>query len=41
MGPPFCHANGNAVNVPARTEMIVKEMAKLVKPDHARESSCL
>ena len=40
IGPPFCHANANVVNVPARTEMIVNEMAKLVNPDQARESSC-
>ena len=40
-GPPFCHAKENVVNVPARTEMIVNEIAKLVKPLHARESSCL
>src|SRR5687768_7221376 len=39
MGPPFCHAKANVVNVPARTEMIVNEIAKLVKPLHARESS--
>jgi hypothetical protein len=41
IGPPFCHANANVVNVPARTEMIVNEIAKFVNPDHARESSCL
>src|SRR5919199_6342375 len=41
IGPPFCHANENVVNVPARTEMIVNEIAKLVNPDHARASSCL
>ena len=41
IGPPFCHANENVVKVPARTEMIVNEIAKFVKPDHARESSCL
>ena len=40
IGPPFCHANANVVNVPARTEMIVNEIAKFVNPDHARESSC-
>ena len=40
-GPPFCQANANVVNVPARTEMIVNEIAKFVNPDHARESSCL
>ena len=41
IGPPFCQAKLNVVNVPARTEMIVNEIAKLVKPDQARESSCL
>ena len=41
IGPPFCQANANVVNVPASTEMIVNEIAKFVKPDHARESSCL
>src|SRR5919108_5466458 len=41
IGPPFCHANANVVNVPARTEMIVNEIAKLVKPDQPRASSCL
>src|SRR3954453_4842906 len=40
-GPPFCQANENVVNVPARTEMIVNEIAKLVKPLQARDSSCL
>src|SRR5215210_9310704 len=41
IGPPFCHAKANVVNVPARTEMIVNEIAKLVKLLQARESSCL
>ena len=41
IGPPFCQANANVVNVPASTEMIVNEIAKLVKPDHARFNSCL
>src|SRR5918999_3368364 len=41
IGPPFCHANAKVVNVPARTEMIVNEIAKLVNPLHARVSSCL
>jgi hypothetical protein len=40
-GPPFAQAVPKVVNVPARTEMIVNEMAKLVNPDQARESSCL
>ena len=40
-GPPFDHANAKAVKHPARTEMIVNEIAKLVKPDQSRESSCL
>src|SRR5918999_148339 len=41
IGPPFCHANANVVKVPARTEMIVNEIAKLVSPLHAPDSSCL
>ncbi len=41
IGPPFCQAKAKVVNVPARTEMIVNEIAKLVNPLHARESSCL
>src|SRR5687768_11109088 len=41
IGPPFCQANANVVNVPASTEMIVNEIAKLVNPLHARERSCL
>ena len=41
IGPPFCHAKENVVNVPARTEIIVNEIAKFVNPDQARESSCL
>jgi hypothetical protein len=41
IGPPFCQAKANVVNVPASTEMIVNEIAKLVNPDQARESSCL
>ena len=41
IGPPFCQANANAVKHPARTEMIVNEIAKLVNPLQARESSCL
>src|SRR5215210_5987730 len=41
IGPPFCHANANVVNVPASTEMIVKEIAKFVNPLQARDSSCL
>src|ERR671923_2095149 len=40
-GPPLFHAVPKVVQVPARTEMIVNEIAKLVKPDQARESSCL
>ena len=31
IGPPFLHANANAVKQPASTEMIVNEIAKLVK----------
>ncbi len=41
IGPPFCQAKANVVNVPASTEMIVNEIAKFVNPDQARESSCL
>ena len=41
IGPPFCQAKANVVNVPASTEMIVNEIAKLVNPDQARASSCL
>ena len=40
-GPPLFHAVPNVVQVPARTEMIVKEIAKFVKPLQARLSSCL
>ena len=41
IGPPFCQANGNAVKHPARTEMIVNEIAKLVNALQPRLSSCL
>src|SRR3954469_21333220 len=41
IGPPAFHATCVAVNVPARTEMIVNEIAKLVNPLQARWSSCL
>ena len=42
IGPPFCQANRNAVNVPTRTEMIMNEIAKFVNPDQARDDgSCL
>ena len=40
-GPPAFQAWPKLVNVPARTEMIVNEIAKFVKLPHARESSCL
>src|SRR5712691_7006352 len=40
-GPPACHSNEKLVKVPARTEMIVNEIAKFVKPLQARVSSCL
>ena len=40
-GPPFCHAYENVVKHPARTEMIVNEIAKFVNPLQARLSSCL
>src|SRR5881394_2630730 len=41
IGPPAFHACPKVVNVPARTEMIVNEIAKLVKPLQTRFSSCL
>jgi hypothetical protein len=40
-GPPAVQANEKFVKTPARTEMIVNEMAKFVKPLQARTSSCL
>src|ERR671922_2947908 len=40
-GPPCSHANEKVVNVPARTQMIVNEIAKLVKGLQPRVSSCL
>jgi hypothetical protein len=41
IGPPLFHAWPYVVKQPARIEMIVKEMAKLENPLHARVSSCL
>src|SRR3954451_4167628 len=41
IGPPAFQATCVVVNVPARTEMIVNEIAKLVNPLQARWSSCL
>ena len=41
IGPPAVHANEKFVKHPARTEMIVNEIAKFVKLLHARVSSCL
>src|SRR4051812_24508406 len=41
IGPPAFHACPNVVNVPARTEMIVKEIAKFVNPLQTRANSCL
>ena len=41
IGPPFSQANANVVKQPARTEMIVNEIAKLVNALQVRESSCL
>ena len=38
-GPPFSQAKPNAVKQPARTEMIVNEMAKLVNALQVRELS--
>ena len=40
-GPPAFHAWPKVVNVPARTEMMVNEIAKFEKLLHARTSSCL
>src|SRR5215217_7637062 len=40
IGPPAFHAWPKLVKVTASTEMIVKEIAKLVKLLHARASSC-
>src|SRR3954453_18141148 len=40
-GPPAFHACAKVVNTPARTEMIVNEIAKFEKLLHTRESSCL
>ena len=40
-GPPAVHAKEKFVKHPARTEMIVKEIAKFVKLLQARLSSCL
>src|SRR5262249_9404225 len=39
-GPPPPHAKEKFVKQPARTEMIVNEIAKLVKLLHAPASSC-
>src|SRR5579859_5207387 len=41
IGPPAFHANEKFVTHPARTEMIVNEIAKLVKLLQPRWSSCL
>ena len=41
IGPPAFHANPKFVKHPARTEMIVNEIAKLVKLLQPRDSSCL
>src|SRR3954469_6406840 len=40
-GPPLFHACGKLVKQPARTEMIVNEIAKLENPLHARLVCCL
>src|SRR5438552_18283781 len=40
-GPPAFQAKPKFVKQPARTEMIVNEIAKLVKLLHPRASSCL
>jgi hypothetical protein len=39
IGPPLSHAKLNVVKHPARTEMIVNEMAKFVNPLQVRASS--
>ena len=41
IGPPLFHANWYAVKQPARTEMIVNEIAKFEKLLQARWRSCL
>src|SRR6476661_7491135 len=41
IGPPLFHAMKYVVKQPARTEMIVKEMAKFENELHARCRSCL
>jgi hypothetical protein len=41
IGPPLFQAWPYVVKQPARTEMIVNEIAKLEKPLQARSSSCL
>ena len=41
IGPPAFQPTWVVVKHPASTEMIVNEMAKLVKPPQARWSSCL
>ena len=41
IGPPPFHANEKFVKQPARTEMIVNEIAKFVKLLQPRASSCL
>ncbi len=40
-GPPLFHACANVVKQPAKIEIIENEIAKLEKPLHVRESSCL
>src|SRR3954452_18061327 len=41
IGPPLFHATKYVVKQPARTEMIVKEIAKFENGLHARCRSCL
>lgn len=38
-GPPLFQPRPNDVKQPARIEMIENEMAKLLNPDHDRDSS--
>ena len=41
IGPPLFHAWPYVVKQPARTEMIVNEIAKFEKPLHDRCSACV
>ena len=41
IGPPLFHACPYVVKQPARTEMIVNEIAKFEKPLHERWRACV